>query len=117
MLKKHFIQNQQTEKNKLTAKKRKRKKRILIYNDDYSIKKSVSLKDLDINKKSDEDNRRKKDTPKEVPMFLNMYDPFRNNLEIVQSYLRKEKLEQHSHGLDTIEERKSSIESSKSKIN
>lgn len=117
ILKKHFLLNHQLEKNKLTTKKRKKRKKFLVYNDDYSMKKSVSVTDLELIKTKDDQKIVQQDIPKEVPMFLNMYDPFRNNLEIVQDYLRKEKLEENSNGLETIDEKKSSMKSSKSIIN
>lgn len=53
---------------------------------------------------------------KEVPMFMNMYDPFRNNLGIIQDYLRHQRDAPESGGerLETIQEKHSSVASSKS---
>jgi hypothetical protein len=55
---------------------------------------------------------------KEVPIFMNMYDPFRANLEIIQKYLKNQTRKQkqpEKEELETIQEKKSSFNSSKSK--
>lgn len=61
-----------------------------------------------------ESNLRKK----EVPMFINMYDPFRNNIGIIKEYLKvqRESAQSPEGGLETIQERESSLSSSKSGV-